>query len=431
MAIGGRLDVLVNVTNDPARLEMALAEVAAAERDAGPVGPAGLYPRMIVDGLIGTVCGKLSFAQFAGTRPELVYFDNGVVRGMLAQADADRTAHACEVQGAGQVSFRWSGAPDWRPPSGTARGSSDLQSASVIAFVFDLSTLTPDDLARGRTIVKQTVDTLMQFASAGLQTYHVFAVSELGKTTSVQFTGDRDKTFAALDSLVPGLTVLSEEQRQQSLQRVCAEMPRSRADVNQVLKSDAGFQALQRIGMADDWRVVPTVAYFGPRSLHAVKDVSFDPRCVSPTGNGPGSLMFFDFVSREILGSSLSPRWVGVALRLAERPPDSPVTLSLASTMFDNGSVSLHVRNETSKAIRSMTLAALVTPVGSTTPQTFTRSGPATRIAPGASVDLSSGVIDPISFSTLGKQGASAIVGVVAVEFEDGTRWTGDLKGGQ
>jgi hypothetical protein len=117
-----------------------------------------------------------------------------------------------------------------------------------------------------------------------------------------------------------------------------------------------------------------------------------------------------------------------IAVRVADAAQGTPVRFSTTDAVLDAGYVSATVTNQSAKVIRSITLGALVTSGGKT--RTFTRVGPAAAIQPGGHLDISSAVIDPVDFSELARDGGTAVVGIVAVEFEDGTSWTGSLTSG-
>src|SRR5262249_8498342 len=113
---------------------------------------------------------------------------------------------------------------------------------------------------------KRIVEEIQTRANVGLGGYPLFAVGVIGKTpTTLDFTGDRDRVFAALDGLAkaerPGPTVF---ERRLAMEAACRQIPRISADADRFVKADRGYQALQHIGTLRNWEVVPSVIYFGP-----------------------------------------------------------------------------------------------------------------------------------------------------------------------
>jgi beta-lactamase regulating signal transducer with metallopeptidase domain len=364
--------------------------------------------------------------------PGVIYFSNGVQRGLQAGRDIDNIANACRTAPR-PVAFRWTGGPGWEPTQPTpsvVQNDAEALAASVIVLLFDLSEVPHDHAVATIDRARLVVEQYQVRASVGLGRIPLFAVGTLGKTPgTLEFTGDRARIFAALDKLLAESGAPTAAERRQSFQAACRQIPRVYADAEKFLKADPMYQAAAQIGTARNWEAVPWVYYSGTNfeTGTGVSRFSLSAHDACDTANGlpkaGSSIQWLNFVT------PIGPQRPSLAwtLSLADRPSDSPVTVSLASPKFDVGYVSLHVRNDSTKTIRSITLAALVTTRAGAPAQRFSRSGPSARILPGASIDIASAIIDPASFASLGAQDASAVVKVVTVEFEDGTTWTSDI----
>ena len=468
MTIDRAVTVTEDFTNDMQRLNAAFDRLAAVTPAPAPSAPpagasAGALTAMqreldrlkregavLRTDAMATICAGVAAAQSqnaiaardfyyfnyrgpAGPNaPGVIYFSNGVQRGLQAGRDIDNIANACTGSSGRPVSFRWSGAPSWEPgqpmPS-VVQNDTESLGASVVALLFDLSQFPRDQKVATIERAKLVVEMYRVRASVGLGQIPLFAVGALGKAPgTLEFTGDRDRVFAALDTLLAESAAPTTAERRQSLQAVCRQIPRVYADAEKSLRADPMYQAAAQIGTVSHWDAVPWVYYAGPNveTGDGVSRFSLSAHDACDTANGlPATGNSFQWISFTRGGIERPP--LSWTLSLADRPSDSPVTVSLASPGFDMGYVSLHVRNDSTKTIRSITLAALVTTKAGAPAQRFSRSGPSARILPGASIDIASAIIDPASFASLGAQDAAGVVGIVTVEFEDGTTWTSDF----
>jgi hypothetical protein len=374
--------------------------------------------------------------------PEVIYFSTGVERGLQARVDIDRMASACTGSTRWRLVFRWNNGPAsvFAHVPGPADASAvDAPNASVIVLLFDLSHFAPDQRTGIIDNTKAMVEQRITRTAVGLAPYPLFAVSRVGKTpATLEFTGNRDRVFAALDKMVGESPVPTVTERRQSYQAVCPQIPRIRADAEKFLNGDSQYQRMVQIGSAGAWNPIASVHYWGPDITTGGGASSFvlsiKEACDTPTGlpsrDVPLDARLVSFVTAP--GQARPPNW---STSLADRPSDSPVTVSFLSPLspgLDIGYVSLHVRNDSpTRTIRSITIVALVTPKGGGAVQRFSRPGRSLRLVPGASTDIASAIIDNPSFTALGAQGASAVVGVASVEFEDGTTWTSDFGRGK
>jgi hypothetical protein len=120
---------------------------------------------------------------------------------------------------------------------------------------------------------------------------------------------------------------------------------------------------------------------------------------------------------------------VGVSVRIVPHQAGSPVSIVESMSPLDDGYASVVLRDDADKAIRSVTLAALVRPTdpAMTTPQVFIRRGPTVVLLPRATTAIAVQLVDQSTLDTFARKGADIELGVVAVEFADGSTWSYDL----
>jgi TonB family protein len=142
--------------------------------------------------------------------------------------------------------------------------------------------------------------------------------------------------------------------------------------------------------------------------------------------------------SRVHEGQATAPTTVrGVSLGLGSGNSDAPATVVRATSSVDDGAyATIVVRNDGTRTIRVVHVAALVRPAGDPTvpprdptapARTFASAPLVTWIPPGESRPLESRLINPAILNTLaslGPHGASAVLEITRLEFSDGSAWT-------
>ena len=120
------------------------------------------------------------------------------------------------------------------------------------------------------------------------------------------------------------------------------------------------------------------------------------------------------------------PPPVGLSVRIVPHQAGSPVSIVESMSPLDDGYASVVLRDDADKAIRSVTLAALVRPAdpAMATPQVFIRRGPSVILLPRATTAIAVQLIDQSTLDAFARKGADVELGVVAVEFADGSTWT-------
>lgn len=308
----------------------------------------------------------------------------------------------------------------------------------LINLVFEPGLLPGTDL-------QTAVDWAMQYVDQKLT--DLVAVSILGLTprTLQDFTADPDKLRAAIRTVgtLPRDPV-GVEVKLRAMQSQCLAMSRRAEDSLQRVE-------IGTLAPADRVRVA-AVWYFGTgvaRGLLAPIDMR---PLVSPCTIA--GVQFYDMsgaiiggaqmtgarslsVQMEIerarvlsMAAPVSAPFTGITLGVVDHQAGSPVTLSPSKAVLDSGYASVVIRNSSAKPIRSVSIGALVRPTDPAlaTPQIFTARGPVVDLPPGGSVEISARIIDGSAFGILGRDGAAGELGVVEVEFADGSKWTYDLK---
>ena len=93
---------------------------------------------------------------------------------------------------------------------------------------------------------------------------------------------------------------------------------------------------------------------------------------------------------------------VGLSVRIVPHQAGSPVSIVESMSPLDDGYASVVLRDDADKAIRSVTLAALVRPAdpAMATPQVFIRRGPSVILLPRATTAIAVQLIEPVERST-------------------------------
>lgn len=126
------------------------------------------------------------------------------------------------------------------------------------------------------------------------------------------------------------------------------------------------------------------------------------------------------------LGSRAGPA-TGIAMGVVSHQRGSPIRLAGLRSMLDNGAASVRVRNGSTKAVRSITLGAIVWPNDTREPTVHAGQASPVTLEPGGTVEIASEVLHGAALPGLEAQGAVAKIGVVRVEFADGSAWTYDV----
>jgi beta-lactamase regulating signal transducer with metallopeptidase domain len=337
----------------------------------------------------------------------------------------------------------------------------------LIALVFDVRRVPVGDLAN-------MTATARAFLDGGLMASDLTAVSVFGSRLDVlqDFTADRARLRAAIDAVAGRPAGGADDQsRSAAVRQVCGGLERLQQDsfarfevglvgvpevVEQtaVLYFDAGVRRgleapVEVRTLADACTRADVIFYlvdggervtpFAARNagaarlaeeLDAVRGIGVNPGGVTRPARVPSIVSQLD---RSLVAATSRPQErtgpaAGVAVGVVAHQPGSPVTLSGTRSMLDNGFAWVRVRNDSNKPMRSITLGAVVWPNGSATRVVHVgQRGPATALAPGASLEIASEVMPGAAFLPLEAQGAVAKVGVVRVEFADGSVWTYDV----
>lgn len=125
---------------------------------------------------------------------------------------------------------------------------------------------------------------------------------------------------------------------------------------------------------------------------------------------------------------TLQPAAAGFGFTVA-RQSESPVQIWSTRHTMDHGYAEVTLRNESSKAIRGLRLGVVVTMSDSRmAPQVIFAPWPGLALRPGETMAIQSRILDGAEVDRWARIGGTSEVGVVEVEFADGTRWTYDLK---
>jgi hypothetical protein len=190
----------------------------------------------------------------------------------------------------------------------------------------------------------------------------------------------------------------------------------------------AGLRALNAAEIAPA-STPRAVYYFGNFSSGSLVEALSGTPVLPSTCRLPNVFFVFAVSSRFSLTSRTSPPPVGVFVRVVPHQTGSPVSIVESTSDLEDGYASVVLRDDAEKAIRSVTLGALALPLdpAMTTPQVFIRRGPNVTLLPRATVAIAAQLIDPSMLTELARKGANIEVGVVGVEFADGSTWSYDL----
>jgi hypothetical protein len=308
----------------------------------------------------------------------------------------------------------------------------------MIALVFRPQALSSQDLRVATRMASMMTRDMFARADVGLDVFHVVAVQIAGPEieTIQDFTGDPDLIDAALTTVAARGSDASSGDDLTLLEKVCDNLAgRSTAPLSTDERT-ANAIGTYSASVLDSRAAL----YF----LSGVKEGSEEvARAIVPTCLRTGvtllpvSIPHIDFGSqspadrRLMEWLSLNAPRPAVSFDLVTHQAGAPVTLTQSTSTIDYGYASVTIRNDSPKRIRSVTLAALVWPSDPAlkSPQIFSRVGPVASIEPGESLEIASQLIDADTLNHLLVHGARAEVGVIGVDFADGTKWSYDLAG--
>jgi TonB family protein len=306
-------------------------------------------------------------------------------------------------------------------------GHDDLAGRQSIVFLFDLRTLPNFDLKHAADTAAIYVDNLWRRAESRTDIFHVGAVQTLGATleTVQDFTWDKAAVQAAIKRVGDGDTTVGApaEVRLQTLAAMCDSLAQQQPERKVFYGSNLPLDFMELID-------AKAVLYFGNGSIRGSDTVADLARLTSACTRRNlafytiGGAAFFDI-------AYASPPGIAVSLVVVRHQVGSPVRLSGGQSATNSGLVQLTLQNNSPKMVTSLTLGTLVRPNDRKlpTPQVFTTPVHyGFKIPPRHVVSLGMRVIKQNVLQGLSIDGAKGEVGIVGVEFDDGSTWTYDLQ---
>ncbi|HKV98248.1 MAG TPA: hypothetical protein VJN96_00420 [Vicinamibacterales bacterium] len=283
-----------------------------------------------------------------------------------------------------------------------------FSSSQAVVLLFDLSVLQGENLQHAVETAKGSVDSMWARSNVGLDVEHLYAVKTLGTAleTIQDYTSNPDLIHSALVKVAARqqpVTVAEPDGRIQALSTMCGELSRAQRGV--VIYYDVS------VGR-------------GLEPVDAVRSLA--RACGRP--NVLFAISYFS-TSTTFTARPSGPPPVGLSVRIVPHQSGSPVSIVESMSPLDDGYASVVLRDDADKAIRSVTLGALVRPAdpAMTTPQVFIRRGPTVVLLPRATTAIAVQLIDQSTLDAFARKGADVEIGVVGVEFADGSTWTYDL----
>jgi hypothetical protein len=437
VAVGDQTSILQDFTGDPDKVDAALTRVAALTTS--------LADRSARIAAIGRVCREVSALPVTNAYfndwPELY---KKLQIGVRSPITLDSTSRRVD----------YFVAAEWLTPEERRRVQESCQFANLLyrevavertpgqasaarpmdpvgrhtALIFD-GTLVERERERATALANQII--------AELGPYEAISVVASGAAPEVvqDFTGDKSLLRGAVARAAALVAAPNSSAGWRSVRNTCASMtevgPTSAAGL---------FALIERAGrlmlvFPGDQRVFYFSAavergVISPRDMRDIaadcSDVRrsffvFDAGWISPVygANGPVS------TGLRQIGYDL-----GVGLDVAPRQPNCPLTLATEKTAFDNGYASVIVSNASQKTVGRVTLGLVLTPndASQMVPTVLLAQGVSMPLQPGERIDIATRLLEGKLFALLARQGALVEVGVVAVDFTDGTKWTYDLQ---
>jgi hypothetical protein len=324
----------------------------------------------------------------------------------------------------------------------TETSSMAMLGGRLTAFVFDTATLSLDDLRQALERASKVVESLPDD--------HAIAVVTTGVAPRFMqdFTRNRRRVREAFAKVEVPDTSPDARTTVTSVRSLCGMMARG-ANMTQQFFVDRGVMVAYRpapviIGMPTGRLVLslspPQVFYFSTgveRGLVAGREL-YDVAATCTNGGISFHVLDSPWISPVYAPPSASPAPgmrqigydVGIGLSLAARQQDCPVALATKQLELDSGYVSAIIRNESAKQVQRVTLGVVVTPNDDSlnVPRVLIMPGPGTALTPGQTFEMATRLAEFDVLALLSRQGARAELGVVEVQFGDGTKWTYDLK---
>jgi hypothetical protein len=278
-----------------------------------------------------------------------------------------------------------------------------VEPPQMIVLLVDLRTPPGDERQAAVMAAERTINNLRRRSDVGLDRPPLFALKTLGaRVETVQdFTWNSDLIHAALGMVARQPPPANQPaDRSSSVAAMCSELA----------------------------QMSPTSAH---RAVYYYDHLSRTAEAVQRVLDLAGACRRpnVDFRIGVSFDLPVPPPPVGVSVRLVPHQAGSPVSIVESMSPLDDGYASVLVRDDVDKAIRSVTLAALVRPSdpAMTTPQVFIRRGPSVALLPRATAAIAVQLMDQSTLDAFSRKGADIELGVVAVEFADGSTWTYDL----
>jgi len=298
-----------------------------------------------------------------------------------------------------------------------------VEPPQMIVLLVDLQTKQGDERQSAVLSAQTALGNMWAGWNVGLAKPYLFAVKTLGsRVETVQdFTWNPDLVYAALLKVAaePSTPITASNDRTEALSAMCGELARSTSNASQF----AGLEALRIPEVPSP--SVPKAVYYYDRSTSFSPDALASVQALANACRRPNVLFL---ISLSLETRPLPPP-VGLSVRIVPHQAGSPVSIVESGSPLDAGYMSVVLRNDADKAIRSVTLAALAEPMDPAlaTPQIFTRRGPSVTILPRGTAEIAAQLLDLSTMDTLARKGANVEIGVTGVEFADGSTWTYDL----
>jgi len=296
-------------------------------------------------------------------------------------------------------------------------GRDDLSQRQMVDFVFDLRTLPGVDIRHAVATASIYLQKMWTRADVGLDVLHVGAVHVLDSTlvTIQDFTWDRAALKAALGQVVArALGGASSNTRLKTMSEWCGGLAGFTPDAGMFRGSGIRQEFMRFVdGKA--------VLYFGNGVMRGMDTVPEVAEVANVCTRPP--LQFFS-----INGATFTDVPVGFITEVVQLA-GSPVTLGQIRLWSDVVAVS--ALNTSAKTIRALTLGAVAWPSDPTllSPQVFVaRTEEVPEKTPHTMWGRSWNLLEADAANAMSIQGATVQVGVVDVEFSDGTHWSYDLK---
>jgi beta-lactamase regulating signal transducer with metallopeptidase domain len=296
----------------------------------------------------------------------------------------------------------------------------EISGSRRVLLLFDVARLDETGLTNAKRLAAQYIESLDRRSSVGLDVVHVWAAAPFLSGAVPEFTRDVEAVKRQVAAIAAPTAEHVDAPSPRTIGSVCAALAASHAsstelqlDVRPIGRSYTPSDSKLVLLFADrnDVRSVDSWPSYTLASANCLRDgVPFFP--ITPAGVPWGA-------TTAVMPTARFPfrvvSFAGTPVSLAQDGPD-----------LQSGYATVTVHNDSSKAVRSVTLSALITPKDPQfAPTRSTRSGPPTAIPAGGTAQIASQLVSDDLLRTLKVAGASVDVSVSDVEFADGTAWRG------